>query len=525
MSSTPLILPRQTPVNGSGRPYPSSTVTVYRAGTTTLATIYSNSARTVPLSNPLTANSAGQFPPIYPDPNYNVRIVHKTSAGVTLSDDDNVGTSPELTADAVGEVLYPVGDSESGVTDLIYPPGDVRRYGATGDGTTDDTESIQAAIDSNSTVYVPGVRAGKSYKFTSLTLKGRTRIYGDGPRASVLRQTGSGVAITLEDGTPPSGYGVDDITEGSHVLENLGIQVSGTTGIKAGAGTLAAMMRTEHLRIQHQHSETLSSAPYTVVAGTRGIDLDGDSGSAIYMANHRNLEIRSFETAVYARNTVNEQNFHGWFLDCKYGFDLDAISTWMLEVTCESGVANARMFKLSGDISNLIVDGGRCELSQATSYMFEFGTVTASNIRVRNPNINISGDGGAWPGGKYTGTLPQDVVFELTRSSDPLVAGSTSTTLTHALPVRLGGTTLGNGKLTFGRNAGSADAIIEHDGTNLVLSAANYVEIGGASGATGYANALKLGSYYLWVASDGKLYIKSSTPGSDTDGTVVGTQS
>lgn len=36
---------------------------------------------------------------------------------------------------------------------------------------------------------------------------------------------------------------------------------------------------------------------------------------------------------------------------------------------------------------------------------------------------------------------------------------------------------------------------------------------------------LRLGSYYLWVDSTGDLRIKSSEPSTDTDGTVVGTQS
>jgi hypothetical protein len=34
-----------------------------------------------------------------------------------------------------------------------------------------------------------------------------------------------------------------------------------------------------------------------------------------------------------------------------------------------------------------------------------------------------------------------------------------------------------------------------------------------------------MGSYHLWVDSSGRLRIKSSAPTSDTDGTVVGTQS
>ncbi len=36
---------------------------------------------------------------------------------------------------------------------------------------------------------------------------------------------------------------------------------------------------------------------------------------------------------------------------------------------------------------------------------------------------------------------------------------------------------------------------------------------------------ITLGAYHLWVSSGGKLYIKSSAPANETDGTIVGTQS
>lgn len=39
------------------------------------------------------------------------------------------------------------------------------------------------------------------------------------------------------------------------------------------------------------------------------------------------------------------------------------------------------------------------------------------------------------------------------------------------------------------------------------------------------AGTFRLGAYYLWVDSTGDLRIKSGAPTSDTDGTVVGTQS
>ncbi len=254
MSSTPLILPRQTPVNGSGRPYPSSTVTVYRAGTTTLATIYSNSARTVPLSNPLTSNSAGQFPPIYASPDYNVRIVLKTSAGVTLSDDDNIGTTPELTAAAVGAALYPFVDGEVGVTDYTYPYGDIRRYGAVGDGLTDDSGAFTNALDSADIVTVPD--APTSWKIGStVSVPDGKSLIGGGLGAYITKGA-NGAIFSLGNNTVLRGLYLDgrgttytgvNITvpftaefEGYQLIEGCRIYDSASYGIQYVSGAAAA---------------------------------------------------------------------------------------------------------------------------------------------------------------------------------------------------------------------------------------------------------------------------------------------
>lgn len=42
--------------------------------------------------------------------------------------------------------------------------------------------------------------------------------------------------------------------------------------------------------------------------------------------------------------------------------------------------------------------------------------------------------------------------------------------------------------------------------------------------STNFLKPIKFGAYSLWVASNGKLYIKNGAPASDMDGTVVGTQ-
>jgi hypothetical protein len=70
----------------------------------------------------------------------------------------------------------------------------VRSYGATGNGTTDDTASINAAIAGNTMVYFPP----GTYKYVgSMTLPANKsyRIYGDGPGVSTILFTGPNAGI------------------------------------------------------------------------------------------------------------------------------------------------------------------------------------------------------------------------------------------------------------------------------------------------------------------------------------------
>jgi len=73
-------------------------------------------------------------------------------------------------------------------TNLSYPPGDVRRYGADPTGSADSTAAIQNALNVRQAVYLP---AG-TYKTTAALTNNiaKRRIYGDGPAVSVLKPTG-----------------------------------------------------------------------------------------------------------------------------------------------------------------------------------------------------------------------------------------------------------------------------------------------------------------------------------------------
>lgn len=65
----------------------------------------------------------------------------------------------------------------------------VKDFGATGNGVTDDTAAIQAALNASTNVYLPP----GDYLVTALTLTGR--MYGAGPGATILRKSGEGSMI------------------------------------------------------------------------------------------------------------------------------------------------------------------------------------------------------------------------------------------------------------------------------------------------------------------------------------------
>lgn len=79
-----------------------------------------------------------------------------------------------------------------------------------------------------------------------------------------------------------------------------------------------------------------------------------------------------------------------------------------------------------------------------------------------------------------------------------------------------------DGKTRWGPGNASLDTEFSRTAANqLGMSAGDSFKVDG----TWNGGTILFGSYYLWVDGSGRLRIKSSAPSSDTDGTVVGTQS
>jgi hypothetical protein len=72
------------PVDGSGNPYPGGLLYFYLTGTTTPSNTYSDTAQTVPNTNPVVADGSGMFPVIYLASGVTYDAVLKNSSGSTI---------------------------------------------------------------------------------------------------------------------------------------------------------------------------------------------------------------------------------------------------------------------------------------------------------------------------------------------------------------------------------------------------------------------------------------------------------
>ena len=141
-------------------------------------------------------------------------------------------------SDATGGVVRNLHDK---LSDTVS----VKDFGAVGDGVTDDTAAIQAAIDAGGSVYLPQ----GNYKITSQLVFGAdcTGLIGDGSYDSILTKAFNGNLILCD-------------TSGA-IIRDLGIEGDGTTYTGAGIVPRGYNITISHCRINDTESSCILVPP------------------------------------------------------------------------------------------------------------------------------------------------------------------------------------------------------------------------------------------------------------------------
>lgn len=127
-------------------------------------------------------------------------------------------------------------------------------FGAVGDGLTDDSAAIQAAVNANSSITFT---AGRTYVFKNVTLRNGSRIFAHG--ATMLAPAGSALEA--------DSFFKADGTSGSHLSDIL---ISGGTYSHGDrVGSVIAADYTDGITVEHCLSEDAASAAFTFANCTR----------------------------------------------------------------------------------------------------------------------------------------------------------------------------------------------------------------------------------------------------------------
>ena len=276
-------------VDAAGSPIVGS-LGFYLTGTTTPITTYSNKECTTANANPLQADSNGRFGPIW----FKAATLAAGVKCVFLDGDDTVVfTDDPISYDQLADLLlYPqtAAEAAAGYTpaSLQYPAGDLRRYGAPMDGSTDHyvyfgvanlyadfilVDGGTARISTNTTVWKNvyfgpsgfiSIDSGRTFRCYNTTASATTDVVN----ATAGKVTGSGTFLTVRGqasgpgstavGTHAVAIGIPATADGDYSvaigdnnadgLESVAIGkdcvVKGTQnvaiGVAAEAGNLAA---------------------------------------------------------------------------------------------------------------------------------------------------------------------------------------------------------------------------------------------------------------------------------------------
>jgi putative cofactor-binding repeat protein len=285
--------PRTREFTASGAPQGGAKLFFYRAGTSTPATTYQDAALTIPHTSPVVADIGGLFPAIWLDPTLSYDVTMTTLAGASLWSVEGLPAS----------VAFSRTDAEesAGVTPTSYdyPEGDIRRYGAVGNGLTNNTTAIQTALNvagvSGGEVFIPaGVFLSRSVAVPSgVTIRGTGR-------NSVIRRDSSWVGTAHRMFVVGSDAGnISDVSVRDFAIDMNGAD-SFAALIQIGQPTVSGTLYTaSNIRITDMRF--LDSAPFASA---------GDKWAVLWRAQLENVWVERCHSSDDMQLTAGGNDVH-----------------------------------------------------------------------------------------------------------------------------------------------------------------------------------------------------------------------
>jgi hypothetical protein len=307
--------------------------------------------------------------------------------------------------------------------DTRYEPGNVFRYGATGDGSTDDQDSFAKALSSGHEVRIP-VPPSKYIINSGLTITDGTNIHGDS-RDIVIRYGGSAATylFTCTQATLDKGVNIDNLT-----LEPATNAVNGFKFIEC---------RNVHLSRFNIIDDPDSANVFAI-----GVLFDDDAGTSPQVGSAWNwindyfiqdcsdagIRLDTQGTAIWCnRNYIG----YGLLQNCGIGLDIDRgqtnICMGVCPQSCTTGVrlrADADFTFLLGyeeasDTNSLIIDANCTDCTIMGNWtVADISDSGTDTIWFANNNFKIPHFNDSIPVRAYTTTNIEDISHEVNTSEN-----------------------------------------------------------------------------------------------------------